>query len=133
MLGHTYRFTVNNQCGQTLDSVTIKSRRWKFASDGSITFDSEVTVYSEASIANSATAWVSDTAIDNSSDKYVGADLEITIDPPASSCTGAVSIQIERSTDGGTDWPTAGNGEPVASYYFNAYSSGTAILLNGTL
>lgn len=130
MLGRNYRFSVNNNSGVTLDSVTIQARRWKFGTDGSLTFDSEAEVFNETSIATSATAWTEDTAVDNSSDKWVGADLEIIIDPPASSATGLVSVQIQRSTDAGTTWPDDGQGEAVASYYFNAYASGTAVTMH---
>lgn len=115
MLGRNYRFSVNNQLGVNV-TVTIQARRWKLASDGSITFDSEVEVFNEAAIASSSTAWTEDTAIDNSTAKYIGADLEIVV-TPASSYTGSastvVTVQIQRSTDGGTTWPDDGRGETI--------------------
>lgn len=116
MLGRNYRFSVNNQAGVNV-TVTIQARRWKWASDGSITWDNEVEVYNEAGIASSSTAWTSDTAIDNSTDKWVGADLEIVVTPASSvtnSGTTNVTVQIQRSTDGGTTWPDSGRGSTFA-------------------
>lgn len=116
MLGRNYRFSVNNQCGVNV-TVTIQARRWKFASDGSITFDTtEAEVFNESAIASSTTAWTEDTAIDNSSDKWIGADLEIVVTPAASvtnSATTNVTVQIQRSTDGGTTWPDDGRAETL--------------------
>lgn len=122
MLGRNYRFSVNNQTGVNV-GVTIQMRRWKFGTDGSLTFDSEAEVFNESAIANSASAWTEEsTGIDNSSDKWIGADLEILV-TPASSATGLVSVQIQRSTDGGTTWPSDGLGDPVGGIYFAASSS----------
>jgi hypothetical protein len=123
MLGRNYRFSVNNGTTAAVEvAVTIQARRWKFGTDGSLTFDSEAEVYNEANIAVSTTAWTEDTAIDNSTDKYIGADLEIVITPEAS-ITGTVTVQIQRSTDGGTTWPDDGQGEFVAGHYFAASAS----------
>lgn len=115
MLGRNYRFSVNNALGVNV-TVTIQARRWKLASDGSITFDSEAEVFNETGIASSSTAWTEDTAIDNSDDKWFGADLEIVVTPASaytSSATTVVSVQIQRSTDGGTTWPDDGRGETI--------------------
>lgn len=116
MLGRNYRFSVNNQAGVNV-TVTIQARRWKYGSDGSLTFDSEAEVFNESAISSSSTAWTEDTAIDNSSDKYIGAELEIVVTPASSvtnSATTNVTVQIQRSTDGGTTWPDDGRGERVA-------------------
>ena len=126
MLGRNYRFSVNNNTAVSMTSVTINARRWKFGTDGSLTFDSEADVFNEATISASATAWTEDAAIDNSTDKYIGADLEIIITPSASA-TGMVTVQIQRSTDGGTTWPDDGLGENVASYYFSASSAAVGL------
>ena len=118
MLGRNYRFSVNNTCVVNV-TVTIQARRWKWASDGSITFDSEAEVFNESAIASSSTAWTEDTAVDNSTDKWIGASLEVIV-TPASSVTNTastnVNVQIQRSTDGGTTWPDDGRGEFVASF-----------------
>lgn len=121
MLGRNYRFSVNNQGGVNVD-VTIQARRWKYASDGSLSFDSEVEVFNVSAIASSTTAWSTGTAQDNSTDKWIGADLEVAITPSASA-TGGVTVQVERSTDGGTTWPSAGLGEPAVGAYFSASSA----------
>lgn len=117
MLGRNYRFSVNNQAGVNV-TVTIQARRWKWASDGSVTFDSEAEVFNETAIASSSTAWTEDTAIDNSTDKYIGAELEIVVTPASSvtnSATTNVTVQIQRSTDAGTTWPDDGRGQTIWS------------------
>jgi photosystem II stability/assembly factor-like uncharacterized protein len=131
MLGRNYRFSVNNGTTAAVEiGVTIQARLWKFGTDGSLTFSSETEVFNELNIAVSATAWTEDTAVDNSTDKYIGADLEIVITPEAS-ITGLVSIQIQKSTDGGTTWPDDGLGIPVAAHYFSA--SASAVTLNAEI
>lgn len=125
MLGHYYRFSVNNQCGVNV-TVTIQARRWKFASDGSITFGSEAEVFNESGIASSTTAWTEDTAIDNGADKWIGADLEIVVTPASSvtnSATTNVTLQIQRSTDGGTTWPDDGRAETLDAFNIPSGSS----------
>ena len=126
MLGRNFRFSVNNNSGVNVD-VTIQSRQWKFDSSGALVYAAEVEVFNETAIATSATAWTEDTAIDNSTNLYIGADLEIII-TPASSATGLVSVQIQRSTDGGTTWPSDGLGLPVASAYFSASATAVTVL-----
>ena len=121
MLGRNYRFAVNNSTAVNV-GVTIQARRFKFDSSGVISWDAETEVYNEATITPGATSWTADTAIDNSTDKWVGADLEIIV-TPASSTTGPVSVQIEHSTDGGTTWPTGGQGAQIGGVYFAASSS----------
>jgi hypothetical protein len=123
MLGRNFRFSVNNQGGVNVD-VTIQARQWKFDSSGALVYAAEVEVFNETAIANSTTAWTEDTAIDNSTNLYIGADLEIVI-TPAASATGTVTVQIQKSTDSGTTWPDDGNGEFVAGHYFSA--SATAV------
>ena len=123
MLGNYYRFSVNNGTTAAVEvGVTIQARRWKFGTDGSLTFDSEAEVYNELNIAVSTTAWTEDTAIDNGTNKWIGADLEVVITPEAS-ITGSVTVQIQRSTDGGTTWPDDGQGVFVTAHYFAASSA----------
>lgn len=113
MLGRNYRFSVNNQAGVNV-TVTIQARKWKLDSSGALVYASEAEVFNESAIASSGTAWTEDTAIDNSTDLYFGADLEIVITPASSVTNSAstnVAVQIQRSTDGGTTWPDDGRGE----------------------
>lgn len=122
MLGRNYRFRVFNNTGAAF-GVVINARRFKSASDGSITFESsEAEVFNEASISSSSTAWTPDTAIDNSTDKWQGGDFEITL-TPAASATGTVVVQIEHSTDAGTSFGSGGQGVQIFGTYFNASST----------
>jgi hypothetical protein len=125
MLGRNCRFSVNNQTGGNVN-VVIQARFWKFDSSGALVYSSETEVFNETAIASSASAWTEDGAFDNSTDLYIGADLEVYVEP-AGSATGIVQVQIQRSTDGGTTWPSDGLGTPVASHYFNASSAAVTL------
>ena len=119
MLGTYFRYQVYNGTGVTV-TVTIDEIRWKFASDGSLTFSAEQTPISASGI--STLSYGNSSGIPNSSDKYIGAHLTVLFDV-ASSATGLVSVFLQRSTDGGTTWPSDGQGELVGAYYFNASST----------
>lgn len=115
MLGHTWRLRASNTQNQSV-TVTVTARRWKFASDGSITWSAEQTLISAASLSASTGTSVSST-VDNSTDKYIGAELTVSMTASsATNGTGAVSYTLERSTDGGTTWPTQDKGEFVGAY-----------------
>ena len=118
MLGHTYRYQVYNGTGVSV-TVTVKHRRWKFDADGSIINAAEATPISAASVGT--LAYSNSATIDNSTDKHLGADILATFAPGASA-TGTVSLFIQRSTDGGTTWPSDGLGEWVGSHTFAASS-----------
>ncbi|MCA0240206.1 MAG: hypothetical protein LCI02_05045 [Proteobacteria bacterium] len=119
MLGHTYRYQVYNSTGVSV-TVVVKSRRWKFASDGSRTDDSESTPIASVSVA--AGAYSNGSTIDNSADKYLGAHLVASFTPSASA-TGLVRVVRQMSTDGGTTWPSNGNGEHICAVSFAASST----------
>lgn len=124
MLGHTYRFKVLNDTGQTIvaNAVKVYGRRWKYGSDGSITFEgSEGTLLDNGStIADNA--YSAGTTQDNSSNKYIGGDFIFEVTAPASS-NGDVTLYLEKSTDGGTDFDDDGLGMAVARLNFT--TSGT--------
>ena len=122
-LGHTYRWQAYNGTGGTV-VVTVWARLWKLASDGSITWSTEQTPISASSITTGA--YGNSSTIDNSSDKYLGAELTVLMDVSAS-LTGAVTLFIQRSTDGGTDWPSNGGGIAAGSFYFAASSTDTTV------
>jgi hypothetical protein len=115
MLGHTWRLRASNTQNQSV-TVTVTARRWKFASDGSITWSAEQTLISAASLSSSTGTSASST-VDNSTDKYLGAELTVSMTAgSATNGTGAVTCTIERSTDAGTTWPTQDRGEFVGAY-----------------
>lgn len=124
MLGATYRFTAYNSTGQTLaaNAITIKPRRWKYGTDGSLTDEATGAadvLAQTATLANAA--YKTGNTIDNtpSANKYIGGFFEIIVTAPASS-NGNVSIYCERSVDGGTTWPDNGGGEWVFTFNFTA-------------
>lgn len=130
MIGLRPRFSVNNQAGVAVD-VVIKARFWKATSSG-LVYSTEQTVYSQTGIASSTTTWTADAgnAFDNSASLYMGADLVVTITPSASA-TGIVSVQMDRTTDGGTTYNTGGEGQHVVKHQFAA--SSTAVTKAATI
>lgn len=119
-LGNYYRWQVYNGTGVTV-TVTLDVMLWKFDSSGALSFSAESTPIS-ASAATAAT-YVNSSGIDNAADKYLGAQITARFDVGASA-TGSVTVFLQQSTDGGTTWPSDGQGIPVGSYYFNASSAG---------
>ena len=122
MLGHAYRYQAHNGTGTTV-TVTVKSRRYKFGSDGSRTDAAEATPISAASIG--AAAYSNSSTIDNSTDKFLGAHLLVTM-APSGLASGAVTIFLQHSTDGGTTWPDDGQGIAVGRHYFVSSSASVA-------
>lgn len=119
MLGTYFRYQVYNGTGVTV-TVTIDEIRWKYASDGSLTFSAEQTPISASAI--TTLAYGNSSGVSNSSDKYVGAHLTALFDV-SSSATGHVLVYLQRSTDAGTTWPSDGQGVLLGGYYFAASST----------
>lgn len=119
MLGRNYRYQVLNGTGVSV-TVTVTERAWKFASDGSRTDAAESTRLNAVSVG--AGAYSNSSPVDNSTDKNLGADL-LLIMAPGASATGTVALYLQKSTDGGTTWPSDGGGDLLASHTFNASSS----------
>jgi hypothetical protein len=132
MLGHYYRFRIQNTQNQAI-TCALTARLWKFASDGSITWSSEVTLIASGSVA-ATTGTTASSNYDNSTDKWIGAELTLsTTAAVTTNGTGAVAVTLERSTDGGTTWPTARQGEFVGGYTVTAADTTSARLKNLTL
>lgn len=117
MLGHTYRVQAYNGTGVSC-TVAVTGRRFKFDSDGAITFDTESTEFASAAVSNGSAS--SGVTRDNSSDKFVGGEFTITATIGSGSPSGNVEIYVQRSTDGGTTWPSDRSGRLVASIPFSA-------------
>ena len=129
MLGHYYRFRIQNTQNQAI-TCALTARLWKFASDGSITWSSEVTLIASGSV-SATTGTTASSNYDNSSDKWLGAELTLsTTAAVTTNGTGTVAVTLERSTDGGTSWPTAGQGEFVGGYTVTAADTTSARLKN---
>lgn len=107
MLAAAYRFVVLNESGAAFTDLTYKIEPWKLASDGSITYGSEITVAGLSTTLADDAADASDT-IDNSSNKHMGFNGTWTI-TVGSAQSGTASIYLQQSNDGGTDWPSVAN------------------------
>jgi hypothetical protein len=131
MLGHTWRLRASNTQNQNI-TVTVKARYIKFATDGSLTFSAEQTLINAASV-SATTGTTASSSVDNSTDKYLG--MEITASFTAASATngsGSVALTLERSTDGGTTWPTQDRGIFVGAEVLVSGDSTNARLRNFT-
>lgn len=114
-LGHTWRLRASNTQNQSI-TVTAKARYTKRDSSGAMVWSAEQTLISAASVA-AATGTTASSTVDNSSDKYDG--MELTLSVAASSATngtGTLALYTERSTDGGTTWPTQDRGQWIGAY-----------------
>jgi hypothetical protein len=122
MLGSAYRYQVFNNTGVSV-TCTAKYKPFKFASDNSITFGTEATPISAVSVGTGA--YNNSSTIDNTTDKNIGAKITATF-APGSSATGTVTLYLQRSTDGGTTWPSDGRGILLGSVYFSASATSVA-------
>lgn len=125
MLGHTWRLRASNTQNQAI-TVTVKARYWKFASDGSITWSTEQTLINAVSV-SATTGTTASSTVDNSTDKYLGAELTASFTAAAATNgTGGVVLTLERSTDAGTTWPTQDLGDLVGGHTLLAADSTNA-------
>ena len=124
MLPHNYRFTVQNSCGQTLAAMgaMLKMRRWKRASDGSVTFESaEATVFENTGTLATG-AYLDGTIQDNSTTKWEGATACFEVTAPTSA-SGPVVLLFKRSCDGGTLFDDNTHALELERLYFTAAGS----------
>lgn len=129
ILGPTFRLLVENRTGQTISAangIVVKYKGWKFASEGSIVFDSAFTpiivlgslpVSASTSLAN--LNFLGSDLKDNLVPKLVGSTIEFTVTAPASS-NGNVILYLDRSIDGGSTWPDLGLGQVIGFLNFTA-------------
>lgn len=112
MLPRNYRLTAYNNSGAAVD-VTVTARRWKFDSNGAVSFEgSEATLLSATSVSDGTLA-TPGSGEDNTTDAYIGMDGVMSL--ANGTGTGIVTLFLEPSTDGGTSWPSSQDGIPLAS------------------
>lgn len=122
MLGKTYRLQVENNSGVAI-TVTIKTQRFKFGSDGAMVLEAAATsLCTDLAVASGAGSVSACSTVDNGTDLYFGGDFEISV-TAATTPNGAVTVRLQRSVDGGATWPDDKSGEHVAG--FNLTVSGT--------
>lgn len=132
MLGHYFRLRASNTQNQAI-TVTLKARYWKFDSSGALVYSAEQTLISAVSV-SATTGTTASSTVNNSTDLYIGA--EFTLSCTAASTTngtGAVTVTLERSTDTGSTYPTAEQGEFVGAYTVTAADTTNARLKNLTV
>ena len=115
MLPQHYKFHIQNRTGATIEfstdgannSFTILGRGWKWAS-GAVSYGTEFTAFADPTADLAAgTSLEAASAVDNSTDLFVGAHFIATITTDAAAAaTGMIDIYVEYSTDGGTTYPS---------------------------
>lgn len=110
MLPTAYRYTALNQSGASSD-ITVKEQAWKFASDGSVTYSAWATRIAAVTAADDAAA--ASALIDNATAKNIGANLSVSA--TGAGTAGVITVFLEFSPDGGSSWPSTGEGIPVGS------------------
>lgn len=129
MLGTTYRWRASNTQNQSI-TVTLKAKLWKFSSAGALVYSAEQSLITAAALA-ATTGTSASTTVDNSTDLYIGADLTLSCTAAvATSGSGVVLVTLERSTDAGTTWASAGLGELVGGYAVTVADATAARLKN---
>ena len=123
-LGEHYRWQVYNGTGVSV-TCTVKDEPFKYASDGSQSITAEATQINAVSVAT--VSYSNSSAINNSTAKNLGAYVTFTAAPSASA-TGTVALFLQRSTDGGTTWPSDGLGVQVAGINFSASSASRTVV-----
>lgn len=88
------------------EDLTVTLKPWKLASDGSITYGTEITRVLAADVAQGG-ASVIGAAIDNSTDKNMGFHGTATVTSDDTTHDGVIELYMEWSTDGGTDYPSS--------------------------
>lgn len=115
MLGPHFRLQFHNGTGVTV-TVTAKATYWKFASGAKVD-STEQTLFN--AVATTTGSYQNSAGVNNASDLYLGMIGTVLFDI-ASSSTGLVRLILQESTDGGTTWPSNGEGLEIASNYFSA-------------
>ncbi|WP_396180128.1 hypothetical protein [Flavobacterium sp.] len=118
-LGEHYRWQVYNGTGVSV-TCTVKDEPFKYGTDGALSFTAEATQINAVSVGT--LAYSNSSTINNGTAKNLGAHVTFTAAPSASA-TGTVSLFLQRSTDGGTTWPSNGLGTQVAGITFSASST----------
>ena len=115
MLPEDFKFHIYNDTGVTIEfstdgpnnTFTIKSRGWKYGTDGAVTYDTSENTWFADPTADLATATGLEaaSAVDNGTDLWVGAHCIASLVTDAAT-DGNLEIYMEASTDGGTTYPS---------------------------
>lgn len=119
MLTPNWRLRASNTQNQNV-IVTATARYFKYATDGSILWSTEQTLISAQGI-GATTGTFASAPVNNSTDKWLGMEMTVLfLASTTTNGTGAVTLTLETSTDGGTTWPTQDLGRFVGAYTVTA-------------
>jgi hypothetical protein len=106
MLGPNWRLRATNSQNQSI-TATVTAVPFRFDSSGQEVRGSEVTLINAASMSATTGTAVSSDQTNTGATPWVGLYLTAQLTAgTATNGTGAVTLTMERSTDGGTTWPT---------------------------
>lgn len=127
--GATYRWQVYNNCGQTIaataGNITVKSKKEKYVS-GALSVQSSPDTDLSTSATTATGAVANSATIDNSSNLYLGGEIEFKVVAPASA-SGNVELWLQHSVDGGVTWPENRTGVLVAVLNFTTNGTKYAV------
>ena len=106
-LARNWRFCAINNTGQTLavtgsDALAITYRGVK--RDGTFQASQQTVSHTAPDLTEGSAAEFS--AVDNSTDQFVGLHATVTVTATNASADGTIDIYVETSTDGGTTFPS---------------------------
>lgn len=120
-LGPYWRITLKNATGATGSATasTIKGKRWKPDANGGVDWDdTEQSFVSVSSLGSGSYSNGTSFSNDAAGEHYWGVTLAFHIVNGTSA--GNWEVWLQHSTDGGTTWPTNGQGELVHVVYAGA-------------
>lgn len=97
MLASSFKFTLQNATGQSVNGVAVKYSPWKFGATGALEYGTPETVTQSTPVADAASGDIG--SIDNSSNLNLGGHLEITFPATASATGTAYVFLITGSAD----------------------------------
>jgi hypothetical protein len=111
MLGQHFKVSLRNGAGSS-GTYTVLARFFKWDGNALVYDDTERALMNAQAIG--AGAWGSGAAFDNSTTKWIGADLTIS---SSTSLAHALTVQRQVSTDGGSTYPEDGLGVGVGTQH----------------
>jgi hypothetical protein len=116
MIAQDYRFQLENNTGQSITSYDLKVERWKVDSSNALSYEGTSMTALETNATVTDGSFENTAAQDNGTNKYLGGHGHVDFVGNASA-DGIVVVRLQYSHDGGTSWPTDGDGIAIASWH----------------
>lgn len=120
-LPKTFRIVAQNSIGQVCDNITVKALLDRPSPvQGQVDYSTELTLLNadntaSAGFANGTTMKNDAGQATTNGGGWYGAAITASVTANTAAPSGTVNFFLETSTDGGTTWPTAGQGKLLGS------------------